>query len=629
MSIANPESRVRLPVEQVSNRALRAVLMACRPLLEWVIGLPRLNGVCRGARALDPAIPFADRGLQMLGVTWSVTDEDRALIPLKGPVVVVANHPYGGVEGVVLLSLLKSVRPDTRIMANFLLGSIPELREQFVLVDPFGARGSIATNIRPMKECLRWLQRGGVLGVFPSGEVSSFDLHSGLVRDPAWDHKMAALVRKTQATVLPVFVQGRNGILFQLAGLIHPRLRTLLLLRQMLNKQGREIKLRVGTPVPWRDMESFSSDEKLIRYLRLRTYLLGERESRRRRPFFIRLPRALPADPVCLPAPPETYAREIAALPPEQKLVESGDMEVYVALARQAPALMREIGRLRELTFRAVGEGTGEALDVDRFDKYYWHLFMWNKARQEVAGGYRLGMADRIVDEYGVRGLYTRTVFRFDERFLNRIQPAIELGRSFVRPEYQKAYTSLLLLWKGISAFIGKHPRYRILFGPVSITNEYRETSRNMIIESLKRIRMSSDLADLVKPKLPPREPRRTEWGLLEYRDFFDDMDQVASLVEEVEPDHKGIPVLLRQYLKLGGRLVAFNVDPDFSFVVDGLILVDLKSAAPKTLRRYMGNDVADGYMRYHGIVETPEETAAAEAAKPVAAEAKPTASAQ
>ena len=598
---------IHLPLERISNRLLRNLLLPARPALEWLLGIPKLNTTHRMAAAMDHALPFADRVLQVLGISYVVTDEERALIPEKGPVVVVANHPFGGIEGIILLSLLRSIRPDMRFMANYLLGAIPELHNQFIFVDPFGARSAAAKNIQPMKESLRWLQNGGMLGIFPSGEVSSLDLHSGLIRDPAWDHKVAAIVRRTQATVLPVYFLGHNGPGFQLAGVIHSRLRTILLPRQLTNKQGREITLRIGTPIPWKDMADVSSDEKLIRFLRLRTYLLAEHESHRRRPFFIRLPRALPADPVCLPAPAETYACEIASLPPEQKMIESGDMEVYVALARQAPALMREIGRLRELTFRAVGEGTGEALDVDRFDKYYWHLFMWNKARQEVVGGYRLGMADRIVEEYGVKGLYTRTVFKFDERFLNRIQPAIELGRSFVRPEYQRAYTSLLLLWKGISAFIGKHPRYRILFGPVSITNEYREASRNMIIESLRRVRMSSDLADLVKPRLPPPPPRNAEWRQIEYRDFFDDMDCVSGLVEEVEPDHKGMPVLLRQYLKLGGRLVAFNVDPDFSFVVDGLILVDLKSADPKTLRRYMGNEVAESYLRYHGILEEPE----------------------
>ena len=613
MSDARPENVCRLPVERVSNRLLRNLLRPLRPLLEALLGLPALNQVYRDTNALDHALPFAERGLQAMRISWFVTDEDRALIPAKGPVMVMANHPFGGLEGVILLALFQSVRPDVRTMANFFLNCIPEMRDISIFVDPFGAHGSAATNIRPIKESLRLLQNGGMLCAFPAGEVSSLDLHSGLVRDPPWDHKMAALVRKTQATVLPVYFHGCNGPLFQLAGLIHPRLRTVLLPRQLANKHDHEIKLRIGTPIPWRDLEGFPNDEKLIRFLRLRTYLLAERASHRRRPFFIRLPRALPQEPVSLPAPVERYAREIAALPAEQKLVESGDMEVFVAMARQAPALMREIGRLRELTFRAVGEGTGEAVDIDRFDAYYWHLFMWNKARQEVVGGYRLGPADRIVEAHGVKGLYTRSVFKFDERFLNRIQPALELGRSFVRPEYQKAYTSLLLLWKGISAFIGKHPRYRILFGPVSITNEYREASRNMILESLQRIRMSSDLADLVKPRRPPRPPRRAEWGLIEYREFFDDMDIVSGLVEEVEPDHKGMPVLLRQYLKLGGRLVAFNVDPDFSYVVDGLILVDLKSAAPKTLRRYMGNEAAEAYMRYHNIVEPVEEPAPAE----------------
>jgi putative hemolysin len=608
---ANP---IRLPVENIANWWMRNLLLATRPALEWLLGIPRLNEIYHQSCALPDTSHFADRVLQVTGISYAVTDEERALIPGKGPVVVVANHPFGGIEGVILLSLLQSVRSDTRVMSNYMLRVIPELRAHSIYVDPFGARGAAARNIQPMKESLRWLQHGGLLGVFPAGEVSSFDLHCGMVRDPAWDHKMAAIVRRTQATVLPIYFLGHNGAGFQAAGVIHPLLRTLLLPRQLSNKQDQVIGLRVGTPIPWKSMADITSDEKLARFLRLRTYLLAERESHRRRPFFVRLPRALPSEPVCAPAPVASYVREIETLPPEQKLLDSGDLTVYVALASQAPALMREIGRLRELTFRAVGEGTGEALDVDQFDKYYWHLFMWNKVRQEVVGGYRLGMVDRIVEEHGVKGLYTRTIFRFDERFINRIHPAIECGRSFVRPEYQRAYTSLLLLWKGISAFIAKHPRYRMLFGPVSITNEYREASRNMIMESLRRCRMSSDLADLVKPRLPPRPPRNAEWTQLEYRDLFDDIDRVSGFVEDVEPDHKGMPVLLRQYLKLGGRLVAFNVDPSFSYVVDGLILVDLKSADPKILRRYMGNDEADAYLRHHGLLDVPMSTGAGSA---------------
>ena len=242
---------------------------------------------------------------------------------------------------------------------------------------------------------------------------------------------------------------------------------------------------------------------------------------------------------------------------------------------------------------------------------------MWNKARQEIVGSYRLGMTDLILKDYGVHGLYTRTLFKFDERLMGEISPAVEMGRSFIRTEYQKAYTSLFLLWKGISAFLGRNPRYRILFGPVSITNEYREASRCMILASMRQTCMADNLAHLVKPKFPPKPPRYSEWCLKEYEPFLNDIDQVAGYVAEIEPDGKDIPVLLRQYLKLGGKLLAFNVDPDFSSVVDGLIVVDLSQTSPKIMRRYMGNEVADVYLKYHGVLESAPDASASAPATP------------
>jgi putative hemolysin len=292
-------------------------------------------------------------------------------------------------------------------------------------------------------------------------------------------------------------------------------------------------------------------------------------------------------------------------LPPEAKLVESGDLAVYIARSSQIPSILREIGRLREITFRAVGEGTGNEIDLDDFDYYYNHAFLWNRVRQEVIGSYRLGLADEIVRDHGVQGLYTHTLFKFDERLMDRIQPAIEMGRSFIRPEYQKAYISLYLLWKGISAYIGRNPHYRVLFGPVSITNEYREASRGMILACMRQICMAGDLVSFVSPRIPPKPPRRAEWCMKEYRQFLGDLDLMANLVAEIEPDHKDIPILLRQYLKLNGKLLAFNVDPEFSSVVDGLIMVELSQTSPKTLRRYMGNETADAYLRFHGIAES------------------------
>jgi putative hemolysin len=600
-----------LPVHKVRTQALRLLVRLVKRPIEWVSGLRAADRIYARAWKMPKEIPFCDRALQAIGVRTGFSEEELAQVPQEGPVVVVANHPFGGVEGVILLSLLRRVRPDVKAMANYLLGAIPEMRDDFIFVDPFASKNSAKANLRPIKESLNWLKEGHLLIVFPAGEVSSFDRRTMRVRDPAWSASIAALVRKTDATVVPMFFPGRNGVLFNLAGFVHPRLRTFLLPRQLANKKGVTLKVRIGSPLNTKALEPFSMDDvQLIRYLRFRSYLLGERETHRTRHFISLHPPMMPSDPITAPVPSEVLAREIAALPDSCRLIAAGGFEVYIASAGQIPACLREIGRLRETTFRAVGEGTGNAIDLDEFDEYYSHLFMWNTARQEIVGSYRLGLTDKIVSDRGVKGLYTRTLFRFDERLMARIPPAIEMGRSFIRAEYQKAYTSLFLLWKGISAFIGRNPHYRVLFGPVSITNEYREASRCMILASMRQTCMADTLTHLVKPKFPPKPPKRAEWSLKEYTEYLNDIDQVAGYVAEIEPDGKDIPVLLRQYLKLSGKLLAFNVDPKFSSVVDGLIMVDLSQSSPKTVRRYMGNEVAEAYFKYHGITESAEEPA-------------------
>ena len=625
--MAAPQHIFRLPIERIPTRLLRLLLRPTHGLIERALGLRRLERVHAEASAMDPAIPFTDRVLKSLGIGFSYLHEDLARIPVKGPVVVMANHPFGGVEGIILLSMLRRIRPDVRAMANIMLSAIPEMRDQFIFVDPFGTRNAVRSNIRPLKECLAWLKDGGMLIVFPAGEVSSYDRRENRVRDPVWSPSTAALVRKTEATVVPMYFTGHNTTAFNVAGFIHPRLRTLLLPRQLSNKRGRRLLVRIGTPLPWKDLEpQVTDDEHLMRYLRFRCYILDERATRRQRRLFMpRHPPSLPQDPIVPPEPVDRHESEIASLPPSQRLVESGDLSVYIASATQIPAILREIGRLREITFRAAGEGTGEEIDLDEFDDTYNHLFIWSRSRQEVIGSYRLGLADQIVAERGVRGLYTRTLFKFDDRLMQRILPAIELGRSFIRPEHQKAYTSLFLLWKGLSAFIGRNPRYRILFGPVSITNEYREASRAMILECMRRTCMADDLKGLVTPRIPPKPPRRAEWCMPAYAEFLDDMDRTAQFVAEIEPDHKDIPVLLRQYLKLGGKLLSFNVDPEFSSVVDGLIMVDLLQSSPKALRRYMGADVVDAYLKFHGISDNGGDTTTPGIARAVSTAARAT----
>jgi len=613
-----PQRIFEIPVHKIHTKVLRGVTRLFKRPIESIFGLRSMDRIYARAWRMPKEVPFSDRVLQSMGLRAIFSEEELSQVPKEGPVVIVSNHPFGGVEGIILLSMMRRVRPDIKAMANYLLGAIPEMRDDFIFVDPFGSKDSTKVNLRPIKESLTWLKDGHLLIVFPSGEVSSFDRHTWRVRDPAWNASIAALVRKANATAVPVFFPGRNSLFFNAMGFIHPRLRTIMLPRQLTNKRGKNLSLRIGTPLNTKALEPFSEDDKqLIRYLRFRSYLLAERETHRWRRFISFHPPMMPPDPIIAPVSSEVLAREIAALPADSKLIAAGDFEVYIAQSAQIPFCLREIGRLRETTFRAVGEGTGNEIDLDNFDSYYCHLFMWNKVRLEIVGSYRLGMTDQIVKEHGVQGLYTNTLFKFDERLMDKISPAVEMGRSFIRTEYQKAYTSLFLLWKGISMFIGQNPRYRILFGPVSITNEYREASRCMILASMRQTCMADNLAALVKPKFPPKPPRYSEWCLKEYTEYLNDIDQVAGYVAEIEPDGKDIPVLLRQYLKLGGKLLAFNVDPDFSSVVDGLIVVDLLQTSPKILRRYMGNDVADVFLKHHGISEPTLSAPSAAAQQP------------
>jgi putative hemolysin len=292
---------------------------------------------------------------------------------------------------------------------------------------------------------------------------------------------------------------------------------------------------------------------------------------------------------------------EIAALEGSSLLLEQGEFQVFLERSRQMPALMREIGRLREVTFRQNGEGTGKAIDLDTFDAHYLQLFVWNREKREIVGAYRLGAADDILSRYGKRGLYTHTVFAYRSAFLEQIGPALEMGRSFVRREYQKSYAPLLLLWKGIGRYVSQNPRYRVLFGPVSISNDYAPASRQLMLEFLKSYCHSPNLSKLVRPRSPLRlRPRATPIVRLTGGEREQDIDDLTALIADIEADGKGVPILLKQYLNLGGKVVGFNLDARFSNALDGLIVVDLTRTGTRLLERYMGKEGARRFESYH-----------------------------
>jgi putative hemolysin len=562
----------------------------------------------RTERERRPGESFYAALLRLMRVSWSVSDIDLARIPKTGPCVIVANHPFGMIEGTTIGTLLESVRPDVRIMANSVLANFPRVAERCILVNPFGGEGSNKENRQGLRRCLEWLRAGGLLVVFPSGEVASLDVRRRVITDPPWNTNVIRLLSLAKAPVVPFFVEGRNSVTFQIAGLLHPRLRTLLLAHEFFNKQGKTLVIRIGNLISPKKLESFSTDEERTDYLRRKTYVLANRqEPKPPLPFLLvplkeKLAKSLKGEQeqVVSQTDPVLMEREIEALGPGALLDTQGDNQVYLAEANRVPNVVREIGRLREVTFRQTGEGTGKSIDLDEFDTFYQHLFIWNTSAREIVGAYRLGQTDRILSSFGIKGFYTATLFSYQRNFLERLNPALEMGRSFVRLEYQRSYGPLLLLWRGIGAYVARHPKYKILFGPVSISNDYHPNSRQLIVTFLKEYCRAEDLERLVRARSPFRTRPIHGWEGMTEDGIAWDIEELSALIADIETDQKGVPVLLKQYLKLGGRLLGFNIDPNFSNALDGLIVVDLVKTDQRLLDRYMGKAGASAFLAYH-----------------------------
>ena len=558
-----------------------------------MIALARLTALWR--RLPVDGRPFCDRALETLGVTCELAESERAKVPRDGPLVVVANHPTGALDGLLLLSLIGSARPDVKVLANRWLGCIPELRADLIPVEVFRRRKRTRANASSIRAAIQWVRSGHALIVFPAGEVAHANDGDGRPTDSAWQLAVAHVVRSTGAAVLPVFIPGRNSTLFEWGGRIHPLLRTAMLPRELLRRRGCTVTLRVGSPIAPSRLAQFSNLFQLTSYLRIRTMAL---DLRRRGS----APETAPA--IVQSHPQQGIAREVGALRETQVLARSGQLDVCLAHADEIPTALREIGRLREIAFRAAGEGSGTECDLDRFDRHYLHLFVWNRERDEIVGAYRAGLTDEILAQSGVHDLYTSTLFKYDRSLIEEIGPAMELGRAFVRPEYQRDYSPLLLLWKGIATLVSRMPKYRMLFGPVSISHEYGSLSRQILARFLYATAYNGRLGHLVAGRnepafLRPRRDLRPGAGSV-----VRTLTEVTTLLSEIEADGKGVPVLLRQYLKLNARLLGFNVDAAFGNALDALMLVDLLAVDRSILVRYMGADGAQAFLSCHGAPE-------------------------
>jgi putative hemolysin len=540
--------------------------------------------------------------LSEMRVGFRVDAADQSRIPVSGAVVVVANHPYGMLDGAILTVLLTRVRPDVKVLTNFLLADVPELKRHCIFVDPFRTDRSLEANQKAMREALAWLQMGGMLAIFPSGEVSHWQMPAAQIADPAWNDTAVRLIRRSGASALPVYICGHNSLGFQLLSMVHPKLRTAFLLQEFLQQEGKTVEVRVGSGIPAAAVSALRDDREAIEYLRSRAYLLAQRNKAETSwPTALKSRLALRIqEPVAAAMSPELLAMEVKRLPENRCLVENGEFAVYLAAAGEIPNLLQEVGRLREITFRRAGEGTGKVRDLDSFDEYYRHVLLWHKTRRELVGAYRAGNTAEILAERGIAGLYTSSLFRYDKRLFQKLGPALELGRSFVRPEYQRQYAPLLLLWKGIARLVATHPETPVLFGAVSISNDYSDASREMICRFFEARMHDDELAGMIEPRQPFRSGFLRRWDCRGLCQALRDLDELAQPITDVEADGKGLPILLRQYAKIGGKMLGFNVDRKFSNVLDGLVVVDLRQTEPAVLERYMGRDGAARFRQMH-----------------------------
>jgi putative hemolysin len=539
-------------------------------LLDTLLGLTTLQ---RLYESLPPG-DFLDRALERLEIRIDATDVDR--IPAEGPAIVVANHPTGAVDGLALLQAVRRRRPDVRVLGHHFVTRIPQMRDWTIPLDPF--RPEAWTNRQGLRAAARWLKSGGTVIIFPAGAVGRrFDTDA--LTDGPWQGGAVALSRWTDAAIVPVGIDARPSRLFRVLAPLNHWVGTAMLPRELLRQQRSRIRATFGTPVSPGRLRQLPAAAR-VPYLRARVEALVVPGG------------AMPSGvPIARPDSAAALAREVAALPESCRLAESRDFIAYCAEAESVPRLLREIGRLREIAFRGAGEGTGRDRDLDRFDASYLHLFLWHRSRGEVAGAYRLGPTDRIGS---ASDLYTQTLFAWRTEGLAALGPSLELGRSFVTPEYQKDPAALLLLWRGIGAYVAHHPRYRFLFGPVSISADYRRSARDLMVAYLEGRVVEAGVRS--RRPVAAMTPSRT----LVAAGAIPTMAELDLMVREIEGG-RGVPTLLRQYLRLNARVAALNADPAFASVVDALVIVDLLEMPSAHLERYCGRDGADRIRRFHG----------------------------
>jgi len=554
---------------------------------------------------------FIEALLQDLQVTADVLPEELQHIPKEGAFITVSNHPFGALDGLLLINTVASVRPDYQVLANFLLSRIPNLSEFFLAVNPFETKPGLMNSVVGVRHAQKHLQDGYPLGVFPAGEVSTYN-KKGHIEDKAWGPAILKMIYKAKIPVVPIYFSGTNSALFHELGMIHPILRTARLPAEMLKKAGKKITMRIGKPITPAEQANFSSPQELGDYLRARVYVLKANIPVKKNGKSL----GIRAEQIASPPDRKRIVKEVERLSKgHPALFTVNNYAAFYADYAQIPYLMLEIGRKREEAFRSIGEGTNLALDIDIFDKTYKHLILWDKQRKRLVGAYRVGIGKEILKRDGISGFYTNTLFEFDQSAIPFLEASIELGRSFVCTEYQKDPLALMLLLKGLMHVVLRHEGPRYLVGPVSISSWYPIFYRSLIAYYLTTKHAAEDLTDSVRPRTAFTPDYQHVDHKVLLSNYMGSIEQFERYMMRLSNNQYRLPTLVKKYLKINTKLVCFNVDPNFNYCLDGYIVLDIKKI-PRQELLSMCKDIPDksivfkrfGLLDHAGNTETPPE---------------------
>ena len=545
---------------------------------------------------------FLEAILQHYHIHFDIPEEDLKRIPKEGPFITISNHPLGGIDGVLLLKLLLSKHADYRIIANFLLHRIEPLKPYIMPVNPFENHKDAKSSILGFKNAIKHLKDGHPLGIFPAGEVSTYK-DGKLVVDKPWEEAAIKLIRKAEVPVVPIYFHARNSRLFYRLSKINDVFRTAKLPSELTSQNRRPIVVRIGQPISVATQQEAQSLEEYSDLLRRKTYLLANVYEKS--PFFQKVRGELK-----IPKPPRKIASavrkevllgEIEKLrEKELRLLQSKNYEVFLAQEHDMPFLLQEIGRQREITFREVGEGTNKPIDLDKFDAYYHHMFLWDNAAECVVGAYRMGLGSEIFKQYGIDGFYLQDLFRFESELYDMMSQSIEMGRAYIMSSYQQKPMPLFLLWKGIVHTTLRYPEHKYLIGGVSISNQFSNFSKSLMIEFMKSNYWDPYVAQYIRPKKEFKVQLKDADKEFIFDETQADLNKFDKLINEVEPGSLRLPVLIKKYIKQNAKVVAFNVDPLFNNSVDGLMYIRIADLPESTVKPVMEEFQAELERKLH-----------------------------